>query len=152
MELSRNEVTMLYNATKNIDLSNMSNACRKAFIVNAIKLKPVAEQIIEENTKVAESLRTPEYSEVFKKYMSARNLAETVKTKETKASYEKVAKDFEPLFADFEKNFNDAIAELQQSFEVELTIIPLNDFVEYLGKLPNEYTFNNIMVFEKLLV
>ena len=53
---------------------------------------------------------------------------------------------------DFEKNFNDAIAELQQSFEVELTIIPLNDFVEYLGKLPNEYTFNNIMVFEKLLV
>lgn len=152
MELSRNEVIALYNAMKITDLSKMSTACRKAFIVDAIKLKPTAEKVLEENTKIANATRTEEYETALKKYVNAKNLSEAVKTKETKAAFEKAIKEFEPLLADFEEKFNDAASELEQTFELDLLDIPLNDFVEYLGKLPNEYTFNNIMVFEKLLV
>ena len=152
MELSRNEVVALYNAMKDMELFGMSNECKKAFVVNAIKLKPIAEKIKEENTEVAEKFKTDAYVSALDKYMVAKKKADQLKTPEAFEVLSQAAKEFEPLFKEMEENFSNATAEFEQKFIIDLLNIPMNDFFEFMDmKHSSGYTFNDIVVFEKLL-
>lgn len=151
MKLSRSEVVTMYNSFKDTNLLGMSTKCKKAFIVNAIKLKPISDKIIEENTSVSEKLKTVEYDDAAKKYFKAKADNDANKTEETSKALIDALKEFEPLFRDMESKINDAISALDQEFEVSLVDIPMNDFLEYLEKAGIDFSFNSILIFQNLL-
>ena len=151
MKLSRSEVVTMYNSFKDTNLLGMSTKCKKAFIVNAIKLKPISDKIIEENTSVSEKLKTVEYDNAAKKYFKAKADNDANKTEETSKALIDALKEFEPLFKDMENKINDAVSALDQEFEVSLVDIPMNDFLEYLEKAGIDFSFNSILIFQNLL-
>lgn len=152
MELSRNEVVAIYNNLKDANLATMSRDCQKAFIVNSIKLKPYAEKITEENTKIADSLRTEEYMTAFKEYVTAKDKLDKNNNAKTVEAFDKATKKFEPLFKDMEDRFNETVAAFEQKFEIDLISIPLESYLEYLEKFESRFTFKTLEILEKLLV
>lgn len=154
MELSRKEVVEIYNNLKDVNLSGMSKECKEALVVNAIKLQPVAEQITEEDTKVVEKYKTEEYTKALEAYILAKTKFEKElpqASKEVTEGFEKAAKAFRPLFEELDKEVENAVAKLQQSFDIELLKIPMMDYLEVLDKTGKEFSYSSLTPIKKLL-
>lgn len=153
MELSRSEVVTIYNALKNTNLLGMSKECQKAFVVNSIKLKPIADKVSDENSEIAEKIRTEEYTKAFQEYLKAKADFDEKKDEKTTKALNEATKKFDPLFREMEENFNKIASELEQSYEVELLDIPITDYLEYIDKSGKAelFTFAELENLQKLL-
>ena len=152
MELSRNEIVMIYNSIKDVDVKGMSADCKKAFIVNAIKLQPFAEKISAENIKVADSLKTDEYLKAFKKYLSAKAALDKEKNEKTIKAFDEAAEEFEPLYKENEDKFAEITAKLDQVFSIDVEFIPMSQYLEFLEKGDKPITYSNLGIFNKLFI
>ena len=152
MELSRNEIVNIYNKIKNVDVKGMSAECRKAFIINSIKLQPFADKINNENTKVADSLRTDAYVTALKKYMSAKAALDKEKNEKTIKAFEEAANEFEPLYKDMEEKFSEITSKLDQFFSIDVELIPMIDYLDFLEKQEKSITYNTISDLSKLFI
>ena len=152
MELSRNEIVNIYNKIKNVDVKGMSPECRKAFIINSIKLQPFADKINSENTKVADSLRTDTYITALKKYMSAKAALDKEKNEKTIKAFEEAANKFDPLYKDMEEKFSEITAKLDQFFSIDVELIPMIDYLDFLEKQEKSITYTSISDLSKLFI
>lgn len=152
MELSRNEIVNIYNKIKNVDVKGMSPECRKAFIINSIKLQPFADKINSENTKVADSLRTDTYITALKKYMSAKVALDKEKNEKTIKAFEEAANKFDPLYKDMEEKFSEITAKLDQFFSIDVELIPMIDYLDFLEKQEKSITYTSISDLSKLFI
>lgn len=150
MKLKRDEVVAIYNTIKDVNLLKMKIDCKKSFVINSIKLKEVADKINDENTKVADSLRTKEYDEALQEYLKCKAEYEKENSKENEAALNAAIKVFEPLFQDMEKKFTDIVKSLEQEYEIDLVRIPMDSYLEYLDTLGNDYSFKSLIVLDKL--
>lgn len=152
MELSRNEIVNIYNKIKNVDVKGMSPECRKAFIINSIKLQPFADKINSENTKVADSLRTDTYITALKKYMSAKAALDKEKNEKTIKAFEEAANKFDPLYKDMEEKFSEITDKLDQFFSIDVELIPMIDYLDFLEKQEKSITYTSISDLSKLFI
>lgn len=159
IKLTREEVLVIYEFLKKLNLKFTNKECAVNIISDMMKIKDKAQKITQENTDVVEALQDDNFKQKTREYLDAKNEVEEyiqkngklLKDSELYQKFEKVSLEYKPLYDNFLDISTKAILELDQEFEFNLKQLKLEDIVEILDKSEIDYTVESISMIYKII-
>ena len=159
IKLTREEVTIIYEFLKKLNLKFANKECAVTIISDLMKIKDTAQKITKENTEIIDALQDDEFRQKTQQYVDAKNKLEAAikenngisKDSDLVKDFEKISKEYKPLYDNFADTYTKAILELDQEFEFNLKQIKLEDIIDIFDKSEIDYTVESISMIYKII-
>lgn len=159
IKLTREEVLIIYEFLKKINLKFANKECAITVVSDLMKIKDKAQKIKDENTDVIEALQDDNFKQKTREYLDAKNEVEEYiknngslqKDSELYKKFEDIWADYKPLYDSFVDLTTKAILELDQEFEFILKPLKLEDVIDILDKSEVDYTVESISMIYKII-
>lgn len=159
IKFTREEVIIIYEFLKKINLKLANKECAVDIITDIMKIKDTAQKIKQENTDIIEALQDDQFKQKNKEYQEIKSEVEEYikkngslpKDSDLYKKFESIWKEYKPLYENFTDTVTKAILQLDQEFEFSLKKLKLEDIVEILDKSEVDYTVESISMIYKII-